>query len=57
MRALCSPVVICTLDGDVFLQKQNRWSIINTVECLTNATEYFGVHLLNIICLLPRQCS
>lgn len=57
MRALCSPVVICTLDGDVFLQKQNLWSIINIVECLTNATEYFGVHLLNIICLLPRQCS
>lgn len=57
MQALCSPVVICTLDGDGFLQKQSYLSIINVVECLTNATEYFRVHLLNIKCLLPWQCS
>lgn len=56
MPALCS-AVICTLDGDGFLQKQNLWSILNIMECLTNATEYFRVDLLNIVCLLPQQRS
>lgn len=57
MAALCSAVTR-SLDGDdAFLQKQNLLSIIKIVECLNNAAEYFGVHLLNIACLLPQQRS
>lgn len=56
MSALCSSVTR-TVDGDGFLQKQSLLSIIKIVECLNNATEYFRVHSLNIVCLLPQQRS
>lgn len=56
MQALCSPIV-CTLDADGFLQQKKIKCLSLIVECLTKATEYFRVHLLNIICLLPRQRS